>query len=100
MSVPDFENPANRAIRRVVTGHNAKGRSIVSEDGFVLGRATPNVGVGLMQVVAFAAGALLLRVLATTGLFLFAAALMLAATVLAWWVTRSAFGPDAAKSRP
>jgi mannose-6-phosphate isomerase-like protein (cupin superfamily) len=38
MSVPDFENPANRAIRRVVTGHNAKGRSIVSED-----RVAPSV---------------------------------------------------------
>lgn len=57
-------------------------RSIVPEDGFVLGRANLNVGVGLMQVVAFAAGALLLRVLATTGLFLFAAALMIGAAAV------------------
>lgn len=54
-------------------------RSIFPEDGFILGRATLNVGVGLMQVVAFASGAFLLRVLSTRGLFLLAAVLMVAA---------------------
>lgn len=54
-------------------------RSIFPEDGFILGRATLNVGVGLMQVVAFASGAFLLRVLSTRGLFLLAAVLIVAA---------------------
>ncbi|MDN5796491.1 MAG: hypothetical protein L0H79_12155 [Intrasporangium sp.] len=47
---------------------------IVPEGGFVLGRATLNMAVGVMQVFGFGLGGVLLAVLAPTELFLVSAA--------------------------
>jgi predicted MFS family arabinose efflux permease len=48
---------------------------ILPEDGFVLGRSTLNIAVGVMQFVGYAVGGLLLLRLNTTQLFLTAAVL-------------------------
>lgn len=55
---------------------------ILPADGFVLGRATMNIAVGVMQVVGFGAGGLLLLSFTTTQLFLGSAGALLVAVVL------------------
>ena len=55
---------------------------VLPPDAFVLGRATINVAVGLMQVVGFGVGGILLLGLTTTELFLGSAAALATAVVL------------------
>lgn len=55
---------------------------ILPEGAFVLGRATLNISVGVMQVVGFGAGGLLLLIFTTSELFLGAATAALVVLVL------------------
>ncbi|WP_020575140.1 MFS transporter [Actinopolymorpha alba] len=55
---------------------------VLPPDGFVLGRATINIAVGLMQVVGFGLGGLLLLHFTTTQLFLGSAAALAVAVLL------------------
>jgi predicted MFS family arabinose efflux permease len=55
---------------------------VLPPDAFVLGRATINVAVGLMQVVGFAVGGFLLLHFTTTELFLGSAGVLAVAVVL------------------
>ncbi len=55
---------------------------LLPSDAFVLGRATLNIAVGSMQIVAYGVGGLLLIVLEPEGLFLFAAASSAVAALL------------------
>lgn len=55
---------------------------IVPPDGFVLGRATLNIAVGVMQVAGYGLGGLLLAWLSPTTLFLVAAAGAVAVTLI------------------
>lgn len=55
---------------------------IVPADGFVLGRATLNIAVGVMQIAGYGLGGLLLVWFSTTALFLIAAAGAAAAALI------------------
>ena len=55
---------------------------ILPADGFILGRATMNIGVGGMQIVGYGIGGLLLISFTTSQLFLGSAAALLVAVVL------------------
>ncbi|HEX4088338.1 MAG TPA: MFS transporter [Trebonia sp.] len=56
---------------------------IVPADGYMLGRSVLNMSVGIMQIVGFAVGGLLITFLSPRGTLLTGAALYLAAAVLA-----------------
>ena len=61
---------------------------IVPPDGFLLGRATLNIAVGVMQVVGYALGGLLLRLFSPSTLFAIAAVLaLLTAVVVRFGIT-------------
>jgi MFS family permease len=58
--------------------------AVLPRDGFALGRSAMNVSVGVMQIVGFAAGGLLLQVLSVRQIFVAAAVLAALAVPLLW----------------
>lgn len=61
---------------------------VVPPDGFLLGRATLNIAVGVMQVVGYALGGLLLRLFTPSTLFAIAAVMaLLTAAVVRFGIT-------------
>lgn len=58
--------------------------AVLPPDGFALGRSAMNVSVGVMQIVGFATGGVLLQVLSVRQIFLVAALLAAAAVPLLW----------------
>lgn len=58
--------------------------SVLPHDGFALGRSAMNVSVGVMQIVGFAAGGVLLHVLSVRQIFAVAAVLAAVAVPVVW----------------
>lgn len=58
--------------------------AVLPRDGFALGRSAMNVSVGVMQIVGFATGGILLQVLGVRQIFVVAAVLAAVAVPLLW----------------